>query len=101
MCSVRGWCATFEPASEPRPGRSAVERGNAHAVMTIARAISLVTCALLVGMGTPALGAGTVVDGTVTAERPWPQSGSVKVTKDASVCGAEQPSEALQITADG
>jgi plastocyanin len=69
--------------------------------MTIARAISLVTCALLAGTGTPALGAGTVVEGTVTAERPWPKPAPVKITKDATVCGAEQPSEALRVTSDG
>lgn len=57
--------------------------------------------ALLAGAGTPAFGAGTVVDGTVTADGPCPKPGPVTITKDASVCGTEQPSEAVQVTSDG
>ena len=70
-------------------------------MMTIGPAVFLVTLALLVGAGTPALGAGTVVDGTVTAEGPCPQPGPLEITKDVSVCGAEQPNEAVQVKPDG
>ena len=55
----------------------------------------------ILSAASPALGAGTLVEGTVTAEGPCPSSGAVKITKDASVCGAEQPSEAVQVTPEG
>lgn len=70
-------------------------------MMKVLRTILLVALALLVSAGNPALGAGTVVTGTVTAEGPCPKVGPVRITKDAGVCGAEQPSETVQVTADG
>jgi plastocyanin len=45
--------------------------------------------------------AAATVDGTVRVDGACPKLAPVKVGKDASVCGAEQPSEAATAAADG
>jgi|GEM_PF-1186545 plastocyanin len=66
----------------------------------------LIVCLLGVGgflaLATPGVArAAATVDGTVRVEGPCPKLAAVKVAKDATVCGAEQASEAASAGPDG
>jgi plastocyanin len=72
----------------------------------LGRLVGLVgTVALFGATGTPARPARaagtTVVDGTVTVDGTCPRLAPHKITKDASVCGAEQANEAAMASPDG
>ena len=65
----------------------------------VAAALALVTTAVMPAR--PARAGGTVVEGTVTVAGTCPNLPSHKITKDASVCGAEQANKAAAAAPDG
>lgn len=56
---------------------------------------------IITAPGSAARAAGTLVDGTVTVDGACPQLAPKKVTRDASVCGAEQPNESAAASPEG
>lgn len=75
--------------------------------MRVSRFLVRELCLVLAALAIPvprsglARATGATVEGTVRAEGPCPKLGPVKISKDAGVCGAEQPNEAVIGGADG